>query len=140
MEAPTKRCGDIVATLRPTGRRIPRFERDWPVEVTVGEAGLWSYRQEVVFCAWVCGMFAVTLVAGTSGIGKYCGIYAIASNSMLPILIRGDGRLVEKVGDNGAASVDSRFGGRVAKGDVICRPIGRIFRVDRFLFGGLDDP
>lgn len=229
-EAPAGRRAEIETTMRPAGRLIPRLERDWPVTVTVGEANLWSYKKDVALCAVVCAIFAAAILGGIFSISNFCGIYGIASDSMVPTLVRGDALLVEKVsiraapprrgevvfvrpprevevalhrqggplhgryllvkrvvalggdkvvvdengvrvngavvggyvphrmrsrllsgvtriedgyvyvlGDNGPASVDSRFWGCIPESDVLGRPVARIFPLERFHLWGFED-
>lgn len=229
-DAPLHRRADIEATMRPAGRLIPRLERDWPITITIGEGNLWSYKQDVALCAVVCATFAAAILGGIISISEFCGIYGIASDSMIPTLIRGDALLVEKVsiraapprrgevvlvrpprevelavrrqggpllgryllvkrvaaiggdkvdvdyngvrvngavvggrvsqqmrsrllsgvtrvedgfvymlGDNGAASVDSRFWGCIPEADVVGRPVARIFPPERFHLWGFED-
>lgn len=229
-EAPTSRRGDVVATVRPAGRLIPRLERDWPVMVSVSDGNLWSYKRDVTVCAVVCLAFAIVVIGGAFGVGEFCGIYGIASESMVPTLVRGDGLFVEKVsiraapprrgevvlvkppheveeavrrggrplrfrdllvkrivalggdrvdvdangvrvngavvggrvsprmstliqtgttrihdgyvyvlGDNGDASVDSRFWGPLPEKDIIGRPVARIFPLERFRIWGFQE-
>lgn len=229
-EAPLSRRGDVLATVRPACRLIPRLEREWPVTVTVDEAKLWSYKQDVAVCAAVCLIFAFSVIGFAFGVGEFCGIYGIASESMVPTLKKGDGLLVEKIsiraapprrgevvlvrpprevelavrqsgrslkfrdllvkrvaaiggdrlevdgdgvrvngvvvggrvsqlmrseirtgtsrikdgyvyvlGDNGDASVDSRFWGALPEKDVVGRPVARIFPLERFRVWGFED-
>lgn len=117
------RLRDVVATLRPLNRLLPRFERNWPVVVTVAEACLFSYKADLLSCALVTlAMSASFLGVGAFG-PRFMSIYAIPSASMYPTLHVGDALLVEKLSLRKAPP---------HKGEIILfRPPSRLVRIMR---------
>ncbi|PXF43031.1 putative signal peptidase I-2 [Gracilariopsis chorda] len=94
---PPSRVHEVVATVRPLNRLLPRFERAWPVEVAVGDAVLWTYKRDLIRCALVTLAMSVTFVTiGLIG-PTVLGIYSIPTVSMEPSLYVGDALLVEKI-------------------------------------------
>lgn len=114
---------DVVATLRPAKRLLPRFEREWPVSVTVQDACLFSYTADLLSCALVTlAVSAVFLGVGAFG-PTFVSIYSIPSTSMYPTLHVGDALLVEKI------SVHSTPPHR---GEIVLfRPPNRLMRIIR---------
>lgn len=117
------RLRDAVATLRPLNRLLPRFERNWPVAVTVAEAGLFSYKADLLSCALVTlAMSASFLGVGLFG-PRVMSIYSIPSASMYPTLHVGDALLVEKLSLRNAPP---------HRGEIILfRPPSRLVRILR---------
>lgn len=102
---------DLVASLVPAQRLLPRFDRPggWPVEVGVADARLLSFKADIA-----CSL-AVTLALAASFLGIGIGgpsiasVYVVNSASMEPTVVVGDALVVEKIslrrvgrGDRGA--------------------------------------
>lgn len=117
------RISDVVATFRPLSRLLPRFEREWPVTATVAEAGLFTYKADLLSCALVTlAMSASFLGLGAFG-PRIISIYSIPSTSMYPTLHVGDALLVEKLS---IRSVPPH------KGEIVFfRPPSRLVRIMR---------
>jgi signal peptidase I len=105
-------AGNVVATIRPLRRLLPRFERNctWPVAVSVSTARLWSYKRDLaqtfaVTVAWAASTLMFGLFAP-----NYLSFYFIPSLSMNPTLQVGDAVLVQKEGPSQIS---------VSRGDII---------------------
>lgn len=96
-QVPAPRRADVIATVRPATRLVPHLDREWPIDVSVGEGLLWSYKRDVAMCAVVCAALSVSVIGGAFFAREFLGIYGIPSESMVPTVLRGDALLVEKV-------------------------------------------
>lgn len=114
---------DVVATLRPVNRLLPRFEREWPVSVKVHDACLFSYTADLLSCALVTlAVSAAFLGVGAFG-PQFVSIYSIPSSSMYPTLHIGDALLVEKISIHSTAPHRGEI--------VLFRPPERLLRIIR---------
>lgn len=88
----------VVATLAPLRPLIPRVAAalTFPVDASVSDAVLWSYKRDIAQC------LAVTLTTAASTLlfgifaPAYCSLYLIPSLSMSPTFLVGDAILVVK--------------------------------------------
>lgn len=124
--AERKCTGDVVATIRPIRRLLPKFESlcSWPVTVSVSDASLWSYKRDLAQCLAVTVFTAISTIMFGMFVPNFFSVYFIPSLSMYPTLNVGDAVLVRKM------PLSSRP--TIHRGDVVFfRPTPRLLELVR---------
>jgi signal peptidase I len=131
-----RRAGDLVATIRPLRRLLPKVERGrtWPVTVLLSSSKLWSYKRDLAQCFAVTVLTAVTTILFGVLAPNLVSLFVIPSLSMYPTLQVGDAVLVQKSPQLS-----------VARGDVVffrgpSRLLEMIREYDAAAAGGLRPP
>lgn len=90
---------DLVASLVPARRLLPRFDRPggWPVEVGVVDARLLSFKADIACSLAVTLALAASFLAVGVGGPSVGSVYVVNSASMEPTVAVGDALVVEKV-------------------------------------------